>query len=393
MIINTVSVILYKRLSFNNGEIAFWTSLFYLPWVIKMLWGPLVDIYSTKHHWILFMELFIGVMMGVLALCIHWPYFFEISLVLFFLTAFLSATHDIAVDGFYLAELSKSDQALFVGVRSFFYRVSMIFGSGILVYIAGKLEKHFGNIEIGWSMIFIFLAVVFLVVYFYHQLILPQGTSRDLEDGIMTYNQKSFFEIIISFFKRKKIIAILLFILLYRLGEAMLVKMVVPFLLDKTEQGGLGLATEDVGLLYGTFSVLALMLGGFLGGWLISRYNLKKCFWPFILALNLPDLLYVYMSYQHPPLFWIYGIVMVEQFGYGLGFSAFMVYLMRVSQGTFQTSYYAICTGFMALGMMFPGMISGFLQQCVGYPLFFVLVCLLTIPGMLMLFFIPWDEP
>ncbi|MBD2242910.1 AmpG family muropeptide MFS transporter [Nostoc sp. FACHB-888] len=391
IIINTVSVIFYKKLGIDNTQITLWTSFLYLPWVIKMFWGPVVDIYSTKRQWILYTQFAMFACLGLIAFSLQLPNFFFISLATLTIGAFISATYDIATDGFYLLALSPEQQALFVGIRSLFYRMAVIFGSGILVVLAGQLEVSLNNIPLSWTIAIGFSALILAILFIFHRLILPLPES-DNQRKIQAREYIPFWSIISSYFAQDKIINILAFILLYRLGEAMLVKIASLFLLDKPEVGGLGLSTSDVGLVYGTFGVISLICGGILGGLLISKYGLKKCLFPMALALNLPNVFYVYMAYTKPSLTLVYPLVSLEQFGYGFGFTAFSVYLMYICQGEYKTSHFAISTGMMALGMMLPGLVSGYLQKSLGYPLFFVLVCLLTIPGMIALFFIPLKE-
>ena len=391
IIINTVSVIFYKKLGIDNAQIALWTSFLYLPWVIKMFWGPIVDIYSTKRKWILYTQFAMFCCLGLIAFSLQLPNFFFISLAALTIGAFISATYDIATDGFYLLALSPEQQAFFVGIRSLFYRMAVIFGSGILVVLAGQLEVSLNNIPLSWTIAIGFSALILAILFIYHRLILPLPES-DNQRQIQARENIPFWSIISSYFAQNKIINILAFILLYRFGEAMLVKIASLFLLDKPEVGGLGLSTSDVGLVYGTFGVISLICGGILGGLLISKYGLKKCLFPMALALNLPDIFYVYMAYNKPSLTLVYPLVSLEQFGYGFGFTAFSVYLMHICQGEYKTSHFAISTGIMALGMMLPGLISGYLQKAFGYPLFFIFVCLLTIPGMIAIFFIPLKE-
>ncbi|WP_193195962.1 AmpG family muropeptide MFS transporter [Nostoc sp. MG11] len=391
VIINTVSVIFYKKLGIDNTQIALWTSFLYLPWVIKMFWGPIVDIYSTKRKWILYTQFATFCCLGLVAFCLQLPNFFFISLTALTIGAFISATYDIATDGFYLLALNPEQQAFFVGIRSLFYRLAVIFGSGILVVLAGQLEVSLNNIPLSWTLAIGFSSLILAILFVFHRLILPLPELDHQRQSQIT-EKIPFWSIITSYFTQPKITAILAFILLYRLGEAMLVKMASLFLLDKPEVGGLGLSTSDVGLVYGTFGVLSLICGGILGGLLISKYGLKKCLFPMALALNLPNVFYVYMAYTKPSLTLVYPLVSLEQFGYGFGFTAFSVYLMYICHGEYKTSHFAISTGIMALGMMLPGLVSGYLQKALGYPLFFVLVCLLTIPGMIALFFIPLKE-
>jgi len=388
VLISTVSVICYKKLGIDNDQITAWTSFLYLPWVIKMFWGPLVDIYSTKRTWILVTQFAMFCCLSLVALSLQLPNFFFLSLAALTVGAFISATYDIATDGFYMLALNPEQQAFFVGIRSLFYRLAVLFGSGFLVVLAGRLETSLNNIPLSWSISIGCSGVLFAMLFIFHRLILPLPTS-DIPHQLAASGNIPFWHVIRTYFQQEKIGAILAFILLYRLGEAMLLKIASLFLLEKIEKGGLGISTEEFGWIYGTFGVISLIIGGILGGMLISRYGLKKCLFPMALALNLPHVFYVYMAYTKPSLQLVYPLVALEQFGYGLGFTAFSVYLMYICQGEYKTSHYAISTGLMALGLMLPGAISGVIQKAVGYPLFFVLVCLLTIPGMISLFFIP----
>ena len=392
VLINTVSVILYKRMGLDNASIAFWTSWLYLPWVIKMFWGPLVDIYFTKRTWILMTQAAMSLCMFAIAFSLRTEGFFFLSLAAFCAGAFVSATYDIATDGFYMLALTGKEQALFVGLRAGFYRMAMIFGSGFLVLLAGTLETTSNNIASSWSILFLICGIIFAVGLFYHKFILPfpaADTSRSRKDRA---DSASFGEVIRSYLNQEKIGITVAFILFYRLGEAMLLKLVTPFLLDKTSVGGLGLSTQEVGLVYGTIGVLCLVLGGILGGWLIARFGFRRCVWPMVLAMHLPDLFFVYMAYTQPDIRFVYPLVAMEQFGYGLGFTVFTVYLMYSVDEKFKTSHYAISTGIMALGMMLPGFASGWLQEALGYKLFFIIVCVMTVPGILTILFIPKEK-
>lgn len=392
IIINIVSVILYKKMGIDNARIAFWTSWLYLPWVVKMFWGPLVDIYSTKRRWIISTQFAMALCLFSAAYVLNTEGYFFLSLSALVVGAFVSATHDIATDGFYMIALNKDDQALFVGIRATFYRLAMIFGSGLLVYTAGRIETLTGSIPLSWTAVIGATGFVFVLVPLYHMFVLPFPANDSKRSPRDTASDVSFLEIFRSYFKQEKIGAIIAFILLYRFAEAMLLKLAPPFLLDPKGAGGLGLSTSQVGLAYGTGGMICLVAGGILGGWLISRFGLKKCIWPMAITLHFPDLFYVYMAYVQPEIGLTYVLVALEQFGYGLGFTAFMVYLMHIAQGRYKTSHFAISTGIMALGMMLPGFISGYLQEAVGYRMFFVIVCVLAIPGILTILFIPKDE-
>ncbi len=576
VLVMTLSVIFYKRMGISNSDIALYTSWLYLPWVIKPLWSPLVDMLRTKRFWIVIMQLFVGVGLAGVAFTIPVERFFQFTLAFFWLLAFSSATHDIAADGFYMLGLSKHDQAFFVGIRSTFYRLAMLTGQGLLVILAGFLEartglppvevsvttsvdyteemlefnpsdirikedsssvyfitdndleislhaligsdadailneidnwnisngfysgneeetydketagwwknhisfplesllrKTFdagketpdmetagnigytwfylsrkpenndkvvmnfsyekgdksiglvrdyrfefssenwnvpaiaafqldpklsksavadfkglsGNIRFAWTIVFAAIAVLFLLFFIYHRIILPRPEEDRPGKSEGKGFLREFLQVFALFFKKKDIWVILLFLLVYRLGESQLVKMASPFLLDPREMNGLGLTTGDLGLIYGTIGILFLSLGGIIGGIAASRKGLKYWLWWMVAAINLPNLVYVFLSYTMPSALWVVGAsVAVEQFGYGFGFTAYMLYMIYVSEGKHKTAHFAITTGFMALGMMIPGMISGWLQEIIGYENFFIWVMICTIPSFIM---------
>lgn len=382
VMVMTVSVAMYKKLNISNTDIAFFTSLLYLPWTIKFIWGPFVDMFKTKRLWITFTQFLISIALFGIAAALVTSHFFLFTIFIFSLMAFASATHDIAADGFYMLALDESKQAEFVGIRSTFYRIATIAGQGLMVMLAGFLEYRMSN-QSAWSIVFIVMASIFFILFVYHKFILPYPISDfpTLQDKSKTV-MKEFADTFVLFFKRKEIATILAFLLLFRFAEAQLVKLVQPFLLDPIEKGGLGLSTEELGLVYGTFGVAALMLGGIIGGILISKKGLKFWLWPMVIIMHTPDLVFVYLSYFQPQnIFIIISSVALEQFGYGFGFTAYMMYMIMISQGKHKTAHYAICTGIMALGMMLPGMFSGWLQEHIGYNHFFIWVLISTIPG------------
>jgi len=383
VMVMTVSVVLYKRLGISNTDIALYTSWLYLPWVIKPFWSPFVDMFRTKRFWIVAMQLLIGASLACVALTIPLSGFFRFTLAVFWIMAFSSATHDIAADGFYMLGLKEYQQAAFIGVRSMFYRIAMIAAQGALVVLAGYLEGRSASIASAWSVTFFVTAAFFLAFFVYHFFILPfpvadRPAPRD--------ESKSFFHSFLNtfslFFRKKEIIAVIAFLLFYRFAEAQLVKMVAPFLLDPRSAGGLGLSTAEVGVVYGTVGVLMLVFGGILGGYVISRKGLRFWLWTMVFVMHLPDLAFVYLSWAMPEnLSIITFAVALEQFGYGFGFTAYSLFMIMVSEGEHKTVHYAVCTGFMALGMMIPGMFSGWLQEQLGYQNFFLWIVISTIPG------------
>ena len=440
--VNTLSVIMYKNLGMSNTDIAFYTGWLYLPWVIKPFWSPFVDIIRTKRWWTVTTQFIIGAAFAAIALTLPLDSYVVLSLAVFWLIGFASATHDIAADGYYMLALDSSDQSLYVGIRSAFYRLATIIGQGGVVMAAGWMETASGNVPRAWAVTFLILSALFLLIAFYHSRILPRpavdrpsGAAADndrrdecsawgsnpephssvaptgLEPAPAVPSEESrgfgsrpdsgprtshsaarilreFVGTFGSFFRKKHVWIAVTFILLYRFPEAQLVKMINPFLLDPASEGGLGLSTAQVGLVYGTIGIIGLTLGGILGGVLVSRYGLKRCLWPMALALTLPCGVFCWMSMAQPDpasmlnLVLINVCVFIEQFGYGVGFTSFMLYMMYFAEGPSKTSHYAICTAFMALGMMIPGMFAGALQEWMGYVGFFWWImgcCLVTL--------------
>jgi PAT family beta-lactamase induction signal transducer AmpG len=387
-IVMTVSVILYKRLGIDNATIAFATSWLYLPWVVKPLWSPFVDLFGTKRRWITAMQLPLGAALALVAFALPLPGAFPLTLAVFWLMAFLSATHDIAADGFYLLALDEGSQAAFVGVRTTFYRIAMIAAQGGLVWFAGKIEAAGllataeADVRLAWSLAFGGLSALFLGLFLWHRFALPRpaadapGKRRPAREVL-----REFGAVFVRFFAKPRIGAVIAFLLLYRFAEAQLVKLVSPFLLDPRAEGGLALSTSEVGLAYGTVGLGALMAGGILGGIAVSRRGLRFWLWPMVVAINVPNLLYLWLANAQPDRFLVVcASVGLEQFGYGFGFTAYVMFMILVSEGPHRTAHYALCTGFMALGMMLPGMWSGGLQERIGYPHFFLWVAAATIP-------------
>lgn len=393
VVVMTVSVIMYKNLGISNTDIALYTSWLYSPWVIKPLWSPLVDMFKTKRFWITTLQFLIGASLALVALTLPMAHFFQLTLAVFWLMAFSSATHDIAADGFYMLALEQHQQAAFVGIRSAFYRVAMITGQGGLVFLAGKLGDHTGNVALAWSIVFFILAGLFFALFVYHKFVLPVPSSdrATLSDGnVVTEFIATFF----SFFKRADILIVLAFLLTFRLGEAQALKLFPLFLLDPSDKGGLGLTTSDVGVVYGTIGIIALTVGGILGGYVISRGGLKRCIWPMLFAVHIPNLAFVYLAFALPSNFYIISTaIAIEQFGYGFGFTSYLLFMMLVASRDPQrkTAHYAICTGFMALGMMLPGMVSGWIQEQLGYQNFFIWVCIATLPSIIVTAFLKID--
>ena len=396
-IVNNISVIMFNNMGMSKGDMAMYTSLLYLPWVIKPLWSPFVDIIKTKRWWIAAMQIIMSAAFALVAFSLPHPSaeaiasgstpvsLFSMTLVLFWITAFASATHDIAADGFYMLALKPKEQSVFVGIRSTFYRLSSIFGQGVLVVIAGLLERRFGDVPRAWSVTLLTSAVLFAAITIWHTFRLPRPSDDSARENGTTAAGifREFVRTFVTFFRKKHVWIAMVFMLLYRLPEAFLVKMMNPFLLDPAADGGLGLSTETVGVVYGTIGVAALTVGGILGGIAASKWGLKKSLWPMAMALTLPCLSFVFLAaFQPQSISLISSCVALDQFGYGFGFTAYMLYLIYFSDGEFKTAHYSLCTAFMALSMMLPGMVAGYLQESLGYTDFFIFVmacCLVTV--------------
>ncbi|MGP1392824.1 MAG: MFS transporter [Candidatus Cryptobacteroides sp.] len=396
-IVNNISVIMFAKMGVPNETMSLYTSLLYLPWVIKPFWSPFVDIIKTKRWWIILMQIVMSISFIALVLSLPHPSqqmiaskntpvsMFTVMIILFYVTAIASATHDIAADGYYMLALKEEQQTFFVGIRSTFYRLSSIFGKGVLVMIAGLLELRTGNIPLAWSSVMAIAAIIFSVITIYHLFVLPAPDAdycRNTKGGADI--AKEFADAFVGFFKKKGIIVALAFMLLYRFSEALMLKLVDPFFLDPVENGGLGISTAKVGFINGTVGIVAMLSGGIAGGIAASKWGLKKVLWPMALSLTLPCFVYVYMSVAQPSNLWlINACVAFEQLGYGFGFQAYMLYLIYFSAGEFKTSHYAICTGFMALGMMIPGIFAGYIWKWlggyIGFFWFVMLCCLVTV--------------
>lgn len=481
-IIISVSVIMYKNLGITNEDIGVYTSLLYLPWVIKPLWSPLIELIGTKRKWFLLMQLIISIAFLLVGFTIPLNGFFIMTLSIFWVAAFASASNDIASDGFYLLVLPEDKQSFFIGIRSTFYRLSMLAGNGLVVLFAGTLEEKYGDNTKAWSYTMICVGLLMIFITVYNFIFTPKNEINAVGNKKKSENQ-SFASVFISFFKKKQIVLILSFILLFRLGESQLIKMLTPFLIDplryelvekgtdnnqskalelynskvvkgeklseselallysklpiliemrdqkklleeiknkdKTEYkkankarisfidgliaskgnqknievGGMGLDTKTIGIIYGTCGLIALTLGGILGGIAISKQGLTKWMLPMILTMHLPIIGFILLAYFHPSsIYYIYAVVIIEQFGYGFGFAAFMMYLIHVAEGESKTAHYALATGFMAMGMMFPGMVSGYIQEYLGYQNFFIWVFLATIPGLILSRFLTFPK-
>ncbi len=391
VLVQVVSATFYNRMGLSNLEMGVYTSLLYWPWVIKPLWSPLVDVVGTKRMWIILMQLLVALGIGGIAIGALTSNFFVFTISCFTLVAFASATHDIAADGFYLIGMDSNRQAWFVGIRSTFYRLGMLATGGVLITLVGLLMERQWSIPAAWGAAFAATAIIFGGIALYHAWQIPRCEQSSRPATLKILRQEGF-EAFASFFRKPHILVALAYILLYRFAEGQVTKMLQPFLLDSREEGGLAISVKDVGLLYGTIGVIALVSGGILGGMAVSRHGLGRWFLWMAVAINVPNLVYVALAAIQPTqVGWVGLAIAFEQFGYGFGFAGYLLYLLSFSRGAYETAHYAICTGLMALGMMIPGLISGPIQELLGYRDFFIWVMFATIPSFVVAWIVPFD--
>ena len=386
VIVTTLSVVMYMQLGLTDAEVGLYTGWLALPWVIKPLWSPFIDLLKTKRWWVLTMQALIGAALAGIAFSLPTTFWFQATMCFFFLIAFCSATHDISADGFYMIELDEHNQTKFVGLRNTFYRLAIIFVNGFLVMLAGVLQVMFRNqISFSWALIFYGLAGIFIGLWLYHSRLMPtpkEDVQTERTVGEVTHELKNMFRTFFTKFGVRETVIVMLFLLFYRFPEALLNTMTKTFILRPNSQGGLGMSPQEYGLANGTVGLIGLLLGGIIGGILVSRDGMKKWLWPMVCAITLPDAVYIYLSYSlNSDIVMVSSCLFVEQFGYGLGFTVLTLYMLFYSQGKFKTSHYSICTGISYLGLMLPGMVSGYLKDILGYRHFFIVVmacCVIT---------------
>ena len=392
-LVNNISMVMFNQMGVPNGEMSFFTTLLYFPWALKFLWAPFVDLIKTKRWWFLTMQF---LMLGLAVLTIFSiPHpspeviaamgtevkLFTGVLIAFIIMAFASATHDIAADGFYMLALTSGVQAEMIGWRSVFYRLSNVFCNSALIAIPGiiydwTIKQGEANMPMAWKVTMVITAVIFAIMAVWHVFFTPRpDTDKPNADTTVKDIVTGFGKAFATYFTKPALWVAIAFMLLYRLPEGFLMKMIYPFLLGARDTGGLGMTMQELGVVYGAIGVIFLLLGGILGGYYISKVGLKKAFWWMALAMTLPCLSFVYLSMFLPTnMVYIAIAIAIEQFGYGFGFTAYMMYMMFFSEGEFKTSHYAICTSFMALSMILPGLVAGYIQEAIGYQHFFWMV-------------------
>ena len=379
--ITSISDIMYKDMGVSNTQIALYTSFLLIPWTIKPLWSPFVELISTRRKWTIYSQLLLALCFGMVAMFIPMNSYLLLTIIAFMIGAFVSSTHDIALDGFYILALPQEKQSFFSGIRNTAYRIATVFSSGILVMLANKMGHYLGSDALAWSATFATTAIIMLAFFLYNRKAMPKP-DNDIDRAPRSVSMifRDFGDIIRTYFKKPGIWSALLFLLLFRFPEAQLGKIGKLFLMDPSTAGGLGLDKGDIGFLNGVIGVIGLIIGGIAGGICISRKGLKYWLWPMVIAISLPDAVYVYMSMVLPESMTVVGgCIFIEQLGYGFGFTAYTLYMIYFAQGKYPTAHFAISTAFMSLGMMLPGMVSGKIQEWLGYEYFFIWVMLCTV--------------
>ncbi len=394
VVLNMVSVLMYKGLDISDTQIAFWTSLIMLPWTLKPLWSPFLEMFKTKKYFVILTQIVTGVTFGLIAFSLQLPHFFAISVALFAIIAFSGATHDIATDGVYMSELDSADQAKYIGWQGAFYNLAKIVATGGLVYLAGFLIGKFGNVQ-AWMIIMSICAAVMLLLGLYHTKALPSGGESKIKATSLHSSLMNLKEVLISFFRKKHIVFYIFFIILYRFAEGFVMKIVPLFLKAPVENQGLGLSEQQIGLYYGTFGAAAFVLGSLLAGYYIAGKGLRKTLFSLCCAFNLPFVVYLLLAIYQPSSGWLIGGgIAFEYFGYGFGFVGLSLFMMQqIAPGKHQMAHYAFASGIMNLGVMLPGMLSGFVSDWLGYKYFFVFVLIATIPAFIITYLVPFTYP
>lgn len=407
VVLNMVSVLMFKGLGIGDAQIALWTSLIMLPWTLKFLWSPFLEMFRTKKFFVVMTQMITGAGFALVALALQLPFFFAVCIGLMAIIAFSGATHDVATDGVYMSELNKQEQAKYIGWQGAFYNIAKIVASGGLVWLAGALLKHFGGVPgateavryeatmHAWMVVMLILGGVMILLSLYHMRMLPSGGAAATGATSTRETLDKLLEVIRDFFKKKHIWYYIAFIILYRLAEGFVMKIVPLFLKAERSVGGLGLDEQQIGLYYGTYGAAAFVLGSLLAGYYISHKGLSKTLFSLCCIFNLPFVAYTLLAiYQPESGMLIGGAIVLEYFGYGFGFVGLTLFMMQqVAPGKHQMAHYAFASGIMNLGVMLPGSISGYVSDWLGYEVFFIFTLFATIPAFLITYFVPFTYP
>lgn len=391
VVLNMVCTLMYKGLGVSDTQIAFWTSSIMLPWTLKPLWSPFLEMYRTKKFFVVLTQLLSGLLFALIAFALHLPDFFAITIAMLFVVALSGSTHDIAADGTYMSVLNNEEQAQWIGWQGAFYNIAKLAATGGLVYLAGFFIDHYGVAQ-AWTIIMLIIAVIMVVLGVYHIFILPSGGKQAETSKTLKESLTELWGVFVEFFQKKHIIYYVFFIILYRFAEGFVMKIVPLFLKASRADQGLGMTEQQIGLCYGTFGAAAFVIGSILGGYYIAHRGLKKSLFSLALVFNLPFVAYTFLAFEQPEnMFFIGSAITLENFGYGFGFVGLTLFMMQqIAPGKHQMSHYAFASGIMNLGVMLPGMLSGLVSDAIGYKMFFVFVLVCTIPALLITKFVPF---
>lgn len=413
VVLNMVCTLMFKGLDVSDAQIAFWTSIIMFPWTLKPLWSPLLEIYKTKKFFVIFTQIATGCIFGQVALALHLPNFFAVCIALLAIIAFSGATHDVAADGVYMASLSKDDQARYIGWQGAFYNIAKIAATGGLVYLAGMLietytgdvtglspaaaaaAKHNGSV-MAWTIIMAVIGGIMVILGLYNAKFVPSEVKKDAEERPgFKETMVELGNVFVDLFRKRHILYYIFFIILYRFAEGFVMKIVPLFLKADRADQGLGLSEKEIGLCYGTFGAAAFVIGSILAGYYVAHRGLQKSLFSLCCVFNLPFVAYTLLAvYQPESLVLIGGGIVLEYFGYGFGFVGLTLFMMQqIAPGKHQMAHYAFASGIMNLGVMLPGMLSGYVSDWLGYRHFFIFVLFCTIPAFLITWFVPFTYP
>lgn len=394
VIISLVSVLMFSDFGVSDSLIAFWVSLIMLPWTLKPLWSPFMELYKTKKFFVVLTQMVSGLAFALVALCLPLPNYFPIAIAIMGVIAISGASHDIAADGVYLTELTKEGQAQYIGWQGAFYNVAKILANGGLVFLAGTLKDSFGPVY-AWMIIMLICSALLIFASLYHARILPTKNQTKSEVKSKAEAMNKLWEVLTSFFQKKYIWLYIGFIILYRFAEGFAMKIVPLFLKASVEKGGLGLSVQDIGIVYGTAGSAAFIIGSILGGYFIASRGLKRSLFTLCCIFNIPFAVYFLLAMYQPESIYVIGAAIFgEYFGYGFGFVGLMLFMMQqVAPGKHQMAHYAFASGIMNLGVMIPGLVSGYISDSIGYHDFFIIVLIATIPAFLATWFVPFTYP
>ncbi|WP_210356258.1 MFS transporter [Sphingobacterium tabacisoli] len=392
--VSGASSIMYKNMGVSDTQIAFWTSLIMIPWTLKPLWGPFLELYKTRKFFVYITQIFTGILFGLVGLTLQLGHFFSFSIAILTIIALSGATHDTAADGVYLNELSAKQQAKYVGWQGAFYNVAKVFSGGALVYFAGQLEREVG-IHNAWMIVMFVYGAIMLLLGFYNMRVLP-STESTVKSSTFKEGMATLKDVIITFFQKKHIWFSLAFIVFYRFAEGQAIKIIPLFFKSSRAEGGLELSTSQIGLLYGVFGAIAFVLGSIVAGNFIAKSGLnRKSLLILCTAFNIPFAAYAFLAVTQPENLYIIGsAVVIEYFGYGFGFVGLILFIMQnIAPGKYKMAHYAFGSGLVNLGFMIPSMISGWLSDMMGYREFFIWVMIATIPAFIVTWLVPLKKP